>query len=138
MLREILYVKQERKKDRKRWFTDEDWDVYVWVRGDGSFSGFQLCYDKSERQRALTWMDGSEPTHAAVDEDESGLAGEMRAPLLVADGTFDVRGVARRFWQVSSEIDQQVRNHIIIKLKELMRVKATSGNPGTGRQTSGN
>ena len=66
MLREIQHVRQERKKDRRRWFTDDHWDLYVWIRKDGSYSGFQLCYGKPDSEHALTWMDGSDPTHAPV------------------------------------------------------------------------
>lgn len=121
MLREISYVKQERKKDRKRWFTDDDWDVFVWNRPDGSFSGFQLCYDKTGYQRALTWMDGEAPAHTAVRE-TNGHAGthDHSSPLLVADGSADIPSLVEQFRDVSAKIDADVRNHITGKLRELM------------------
>ena len=119
MLREILFVKQERKKDKRRWFTDEYWDLYVWVRTNGSYSGFQICYGKTDFQRALTWMDGGEPSHTGVREDESPAESNMAA-VLVADGAFDVRGVAERFRQDSEEIDPEVRGYVAGKLKQLV------------------
>jgi hypothetical protein len=127
MLREILYVKQERKRDRRRWFTDEYWDLYVWVRTDGTYSGFQLCYGKTDHQRALTWMEGSEPTHTGVREDDGPRESNMTA-ILVTDGAIDVRDVSDRFRKDSAEIDSEVRQYVSTKLKQLM----SGGDPGPG------
>jgi hypothetical protein len=121
VLREIKYVQQQRKTDKRRWFTDDDWDVYVWNRKDGSYSGMQLCYAKSRNQRALTWMDGKPPYHATVSEEAGPGNHGKEAAMLVADGTLDIAGLARHFWKVSREIDPEVRKHIIGKLKELMK-----------------
>ena len=122
MLREIQHVKQERKKDRRRWFTDDYWDLYVWSREDGTYSGFQLCYGKPVDEHALTWMDENGPVHTGVSETSPGRsgAGNMEASILVADGIFDVGGVAQRFWKESGEIDSNVRQYVIVKMKELM------------------
>jgi hypothetical protein len=123
MLAEIRHVKQERGKDRRRWFTDDYWDLYVWVNAAGEFSGFQLCYGKPDAERALTWMEGQSPAHTGVSEASPGRAGAMNleASILVADGTMDVRTVARRFWQESKGIDKTVRIYVVLKLKELMK-----------------
>jgi len=123
MLREIQHVRQERKKDKRRWFTDDHWDLYVWFRKDGNYSGFQLCYGKPDSEHALTWMDGSDPTHTGVSESSPGRtgAGNMEAAILVADGAIDAAGVAGRFWRESREIDSDVRKYVIVKLKELMK-----------------
>ena len=122
MLSEILYVKQERKEDKRRWFTDEYWDLFVWNRKDGSYSGFQLCYGKTDQQRALTWMDGGLPSHSGVSESSrtGSRAGNMAAPLLVSDGTLDVEHVTERFLTDSEEIDPEVRQYVSLKLKELL------------------
>lgn len=123
MLREIQHVRQERKKDKRRWFTDDYWDLFVWFRKDGSYSGFQLCYGKPDGERALTWMDESEPVHTGVSQSSPGRtgAGNMEAALLVADGVFDVAAVAGRFWKESRGIDAEVRRYVIAKMKELMQ-----------------
>jgi len=118
MLREIRYVKQERKKDRRRWFTDDYWDLYVWIRPDGTYSGFQLCYGKTDVQRALTWMEGAEPVHAGISEEEN-PTDRNRAALLVADGFFDVAEVTRRFSQDAGNIDTEIRAYVQRKLARL-------------------
>lgn len=122
MLREIQHVKQERKKDKRRWFTNDYWDLFVWIRKDGSYSGFQLCYGKPDGEHALTWMEESGPMHTGVSESSHGRtgAGNMEAAILVADGVFDVADVAGRFWKESREIDSDVRRHVIVKMKKLM------------------
>jgi hypothetical protein len=127
MLREILYVKQERKKDRRRWFTDEYWDLYVWIRKDGTLSGFQLCYGKTGFQRALTWMEGGEPTHTGVREDDRPGQRDMAA-ILVADGTLDVHGVSRKFQEDSREIDPDIRRYVSSRLDQLL----SDGAPASG------
>ncbi len=123
MLREIQHVKQERKKDKRRWFTNDYWDLFVWIRKDGSYSGFQLCYGKPDGEHALTWMEESGPMHTGVSESSHGRtgAGNMEAAILVADGVFDVADVAGRFWKESREIDSDVRRYVIVKMKELMK-----------------
>ena len=122
MLREIQHVKQVRKEDKRRWFTDDYWDLFVWVRKDDSYSGFQLCYGKPDGEHALTWMEESGPMHTGVSESSHGRtgAGNMEAAILVADGVFDVADVAGRFWKESREIDSDVRRYVIVKMKELM------------------
>ncbi len=126
MLHEIQHVKQERKRDKRRWFTDDYWDLFVWVRKDGNYSGFQLCYGKPDGEHALTWMDESAPVHTGISESSHGRtgAGNMEAPILVADGVFDVAGVAQRFWNESTDIDSDVRLHVFEKMKELMSTGA--------------
>ena len=122
MLSEIRHVKQERGEARRRWFTDDYWDLYVWIRSDRAFSGFQLCYGKPDAEHALTWMEGESPSHTSVSEASPGRSGpmSMEASLLVADGIMDVRTVAQKFWRESKHIDPDVRRYVILKLKELM------------------
>jgi hypothetical protein len=119
VLREIRYVRQERKQDRRRWFTDDDWDVYVWNRADGSFSGFQLCYGKTGRQRALTWMHGQPPSHTAVKEDHGVGNHGKEAAMLVADGTLDPAALIQDFMETSAEVDPPVREYIAGRLRVL-------------------
>ena len=55
MLAEIRNARQIAGEDFRRWFTDEEFDLIVWYGDDRSLVGFQLCYDKQDRERALTW-----------------------------------------------------------------------------------
>jgi hypothetical protein len=52
MLAEIRDVRQIPGEGFRRWFSDGDFDLIVWYAG-GEIAGFQLCYDKGRRERAL-------------------------------------------------------------------------------------
>jgi hypothetical protein len=119
MLQEIKYVKQKRNQDRRRWFTDNDyWDVSIWVRDNGSYSGFRLGFG----DQILTWMEGAEPTHSVtVVHEVPGIdPGFKGSELIASGGTFDPRRLAQHFWRESKDIDNEVRTYIIRKLKILM------------------
>ena len=120
MLREIARVRQDRRGLRRRWFTDDRWDLYVWEDHD-RITGFQLCYGKEAYERALTWMEGEEPYHAAIDDGSDRGADRKHAPILVADGAMPVRAVLDRFHHDASEIDPAVRDYVSTKLGELQR-----------------
>ena len=47
----------------RRWISDDYFDFIVWYETDVQIYGFQLCYDKSGRERALT----SQQTPRGVD-----------------------------------------------------------------------
>jgi hypothetical protein len=72
VLEEFSKVAQERGADgARRWFSDEEMDLIVWTADDGAFDGFELCYDKSGRERAYEWRRGGTLRHYAVDSGES-------------------------------------------------------------------
>ena len=107
MLNEIRNARQVPGEGLRRWFTDEYFDLIVWYDDDGAFYGFQLCYDKLSRERALTWTRNHGFHHDAVDAGE--VPGGMKmSPVIVADGEFDVQPVARRFRQESASIDPEL------------------------------
>jgi hypothetical protein len=92
MLREIP-AKQLQGEPARRWFTSPEIDLYVWVGEDGAPTGFQLCYDKQSREHALTWTQASGYSHRAVDGGESRPGRYKGAPILVANGAFDVPAI---------------------------------------------
>ena len=57
MLYEIKNVKQHKNEGLRRWFTDKDFDLIIWYDyNNKNIDGFQLCYDKSNYERVLTWV----------------------------------------------------------------------------------
>ena len=77
---------------RRRWFSSPRCDLILWLNEDASLRGFQLCYDKSANERALTWIQDSGFSHMAVDSGEGWGPGKA-APILVADGTFEPKHI---------------------------------------------
>ena len=58
MLTEFKAVRQIPKDGFRRWFTDQDFDLFVWYEDESKTNivGFQLCYNKRGNQKALTWF----------------------------------------------------------------------------------
>lgn len=115
MLYEIKDVRQQPEELRKRWFTDEYYDLFVWYGEDGEISSFQLSYDKGRNERALTWTRKGGFRHTGVDSGEDSPIDSM-SPILVADGLFDSAAEAERFHAESGEIDPQVSRFVYSRL----------------------
>lgn len=117
MLREIKDVRQIKGEPRRRWFSDEHFDLVIWGE-DADIVGFQLCYDKSHSERAVTWKLESSFGHNAVDSGENRAGRYKGTPILVADGSFDVQRVAASFLGHSGDVDARSSDFIYLKLLE--------------------
>jgi len=101
----------------RRWISDDYFDLIVWIQPDSSFLGFQLCYDKTGKERALTWTPKGGFTHQAVDSGETNPNANL-TPILIADGHFPAEIVKREFLSRSAEIDPQIRDLVLAKINE--------------------
>jgi hypothetical protein len=110
MLREAK-ARQIRGEPRRRWFRDDDFDLYVWYRADGSFTGFQLCYDKLDDEHAFTWLADRGATHHRVDAQRGLFAGQT--PILVAGRSFSAVRVHEAFRAASGELDAAIRAFVL-------------------------
>jgi hypothetical protein len=122
VLAEYESVRQIRGEGHRRWFADEYFDLIVWSDRPGTdrshITGFQLCYDRSGYERALTWTRDHGYSHEKVDTGESGPGGLKSTPILVADGFFDGAQVAMRFREASKGIDPDIADLVLDKLAE--------------------
>jgi hypothetical protein len=116
MLREQP-CKQVPGEPQRRWISDDYFDLIVWGESSGSPVGFQLCYDKPGRERALTWLSKGGFSHAAVDGGDSNPNSNC-TPILVAGGHFPGETVKRQFLWRSAEIDPAVRDMVLKKIDE--------------------
>ncbi len=116
MLKELTSPKNDGKSPR-RWFSDDYFDLILWLRQDGSLSGFQLCYDKKKQERALTWSGESGFRHEAVDQGETNPA-KNRSPILVPDGLCPISEITSLFLARSSELEPSIRSFIETRLRE--------------------
>lgn len=115
MLTEIPNARQIVGEGRRRWFTDDYFDLIVWYGTEERPIGFQLCYDKSGRERALTWTRDHGFRHDRVDPGEIPGHSKM-TPIIVADGAFDQGMVARLFRRASPAIDEGVARFVAERL----------------------
>jgi hypothetical protein len=121
MLREIANVRQVEGEPRRRWFTDEHFDLVLWDDESQHIVGFQLCYDKQKGERAVTWKEGGGYSHDTVDGGEDRPGRYKAAPILTADGRFDVERVAAGFLGHSGVLDSRSADFIYLKLLEYPR-----------------
>ena len=116
MLNEFRNTKQIKGESRRRWFSDQYFDLIVWLDGKNKIKGFQLCYDKKKSEHALTWRKESGYTHHLIDTGETIPEHHKATPILVSDGVFDYKAIASIFKKESQEIDQKVANFVYKKI----------------------
>jgi hypothetical protein len=111
-LRELADVRQVPGEPRRRWFSSPDLDLIIWVGERGAVLAFQLCYDKSRGERALTWHSERGYDHAAVDDGERQPSQYKSTPILVADGRLDRERVLELFVAASEALPHSIRETV--------------------------
>ncbi len=119
MLAEIKGARQVRGEGFRRWFTDDYFDLIVWYENERSpvtaLRGFQLCYDKSGRERALTWTSEHGFQHNRIDAGETPGHAKM-SPVIVADGEFRPQPIADLFRKEAAQIDKRLADFVHSKI----------------------
>src|SRR4051812_39799865 len=70
-LHENLFVRQTAGEPHLRWFRSEYFDLFLWQDEKEAMCRFQLCYDLTGDEHALTWVrDTNALTHHSVDDGE--------------------------------------------------------------------
>ena len=109
MLEEFSKVAQERGADgARRWFSDEEMDLIVWIAEDGAFAGFELCYDKSGRERAFEWRSGGTLRRFVVDSGESTPLRNDTPILRSGGGEGDIKRVLAAFRARAARLEPAV------------------------------
>lgn len=117
MLTEIRNPRQIEGEGFRRWFTDEYFDLIVWYAMDRTLVGFQLCYDKLDHERALTWTREHGFQHNRIDAGEVPGHAKM-TPVIIADGEFSRDPVAERFRKASGQIEPAVARFVYETVKK--------------------
>lgn len=117
VLAEIRNVRQIPGEGRRRWFRDDDMDLIIWYDDSGILTGFQLCYDKQEHEKALTWRKATGYEHHGVDSGEGVWRGTKGTPVLTADGAFEQPRVLNLFDAHSERLDPRLRAYIRKRLE---------------------
>ncbi|WP_455383359.1 hypothetical protein [Salinispira pacifica] len=125
MLKEWEAVRQVPEDGYRRWFTDHDFDLIVWYPDESrsEISGFQLCYDKSRQERALTWKRSEGYLHNKIDDGETPF-GNKRTPILVPDGMFARDRVKQQFLRAAKEVDREIVDFVVAKLDKFERTSS--------------
>lgn len=98
---------------------DDYFDLIVWYEPDGGVHGFQLCYDKPGRERALTWtlVDGFR--HGRIDIVEYDPRAN-RTPVLLPEGSFPSDVVRAEFLSQSAEVSETIRTLVRARIDEFV------------------
>lgn len=118
MLKEVLNTRQQEGQLKRRWFSSRDEDLIVWYSADGKIFGFQLCYDRQGRERALTWNSEHGFAHNLIDDGETVGMAHKQSPILVADGLFDAAVISRRFCEIGLWVPKEIMDFVAGKLAE--------------------
>jgi hypothetical protein len=118
MLSELKNPRQVPHEPRRRWFTDDYFDLIVWQSPEGEIIAFQLCYDKGPDERVLIWHRDEGFSHKGIDNGENRDGHYKMTPILIPDGEFNCDPIQMRFRKESRNIDPDVRIFIIDKLDD--------------------
>jgi len=124
MLSEIKHVRQIPGDALRLWFEDRDTDLIVWKDASNTIVGFQLCYGKGRNERALTWDKNKGFTHDLVDDGENNSMYYKSTPILTPGGDFDAVTLAKKFSDISKNIDQGIAEFVKQRLVECMQHQA--------------
>ncbi len=122
-------LKREKKTsvrgDYKRTWMSEDYlELIVWYEKSNAIHGFQLCYDKPDQERALTWLKDRGFSHTHVDSGEE-VPEANRTPILLPDATFPMEKVTREFRLRSAQLPKSLRNFVLTRLKQFAAKQRT-------------
>ena len=117
MLREVVNVHQQDAPLRRRWFCVDYFDICVWesLESGRAIVGLQLCYDKAQHERVLSWRESTGYAHLGIDGGEPGPATNM-SPIMVADGVLPLPDVLKKFDACAVGLDTRIRDFIREKL----------------------
>lgn len=115
----MYHIKNAKEFDgdrRIRWYSDEYFDLVIWLGPDDSIDAFQLVYNRYRQPYALTWKSGRGYLHEKVDDGEWGGMTMKMTPILLPDGIFQKDDIAEEFYKRSREIDGAVADFVYDRL----------------------
>lgn len=117
VLREMRHVRQEPTPGHRRWFDDDvlPLELIVWYDAAGVVEGFQICYNFSGGEHALTWRPSVGFAHSAVDTGSAGPYAN-RTPILIPDGSVPWADLTKRFEGCSATLEPALRELVSARL----------------------
>lgn len=100
----------------KRWFSDMQHDLFVWLTVDGQITAFQFSYNKCANEHLLSWSAAYGYSHDRIDDGENSPFQTM-SPIMVPDDAVDSAQVAESFRSVSELLEPEIVEFIYSKLR---------------------
>ena len=127
MLSEYKEVRQREDEGFRKWYSDRYFDIIVWYdREGGSITGFQVCYDKGEMERAFTWKleEGVVQSHRYVVNGPVEIGTNKMTSILRGDASGIDEAVISRLRQSAGAVDPEALGRILSKMEEYNRGRA--------------
>jgi len=117
MLQERTKVEQRPGESRRRWFTDEYFDLIVWFDDQGDIILFQLGYDPDGVDGLWEWRRASGLSHFQVDTGGLRPARHARTPFLVPADPPERKALVDEFAAAATELDEEIRDFVLGMLR---------------------
>lgn len=129
MFREIRGVQQHSRTDRRRWFQDWFFDLFVTQDFLGRVRWFQLCYRRdTPAERVLEWKRGRGFTHLRVKQPLHSRNPE--SSVLLYDGAMPYSEVMQHFDAAAPSLPQDIASFVADKVREHARPSYRFRRPG--------
>ena len=123
MLNEITQSEPKDGKRNRRWFTCDEFDLYVWSNDVSSIEKIQLslkpqysvCPDDEFFEKVITWDEAG-----GYCFDKVVYTQRYSTPILEKIEPFDVDQLISRFNELSSKIDRYTQEFVKNKLRQLI------------------
>jgi hypothetical protein len=113
VLREIPDVIQDDPSNRRRWFQDDYFDLFV-LEVDGELAAFELCYDIRSNERALAWSRVGRYFH----DGGTSASGDFIGAQLASGDPLDADPIIARFERAAAELPEALRLALTARLRE--------------------
>lgn len=110
MLREIKKVRQNPGEDKRRWFTDDYWDLYVWQSPKQEITGVQLAYGKPFSETAFTWIKNKRCDQKQIVEKKAAYLKSSGTATLTRKKSLNKELILKRFLQDSPSVEPRIVN----------------------------
>lgn len=121
MLTEVANVRQHAGDHFRRWFIDKNYDLFVWYKPDSTIYGFQFCFDKVNREKALTWRKDTGFSLHYV-EDGEGSPFDNRTPILTPlRSSDDAPSILETFQSVDQKLPGDIRTLVRKKIRAYVK-----------------
>lgn len=132
MLKELKSTRQIPGEPFRRWYTDNDNDLIVWL-DHYRITGFQLLAPSSYGRIVITWHEGQRPTLAGLDEGEGRPARPKMTPILIQHNKINLGKVLRHFQSISGELPSGLTELIEQRIMELKGSESKGSEQNTER-----
>lgn len=117
MLREITRIRQTNTSSTRRWFTDDDMDLYLWFDRDQPVR-FHLAYNKQATERSLSWEQDKGYSHTQFDPSSVLMLFYGIPPEEIEQEEINAAQLAHRFLHSSDHIEATLADFIYARLLE--------------------